>query len=1248
MQKPCEEKNDAVCLMCQPRCNGTAEFEFSQCSATQNRQCKGKELLPNPSISSNVILDDLAAPNDSEKRIPYQPLEGVYPTFLLKRGDKGKGSLFWIQVYAKELQTVVKFQPVDHSDVVSPADFAGSPEIVQQYCPYPLPVMYNLQYIKHNDVYYKSSTKNDKVVLEPCESKPESYPGVSGLLEGSMLCSEPVLSDVFADLNPEDYETRETVWVERDKLCADQHERCENCSRNCILKLKNGSVQYCGLSPVDTADDVSGKSPRISTCLTCCMRDNCSAMCRNYHNDPCSMVKCQRGSLVQFRLDPVYPPNGVFFCHIEPVLGERLLRLEYEVQLMKNSKPVLLSRNLTLHTDEVWQKTGKISVFDNIIHAEIDSQFEDMPNIAQGTAGMKMIKVGSYGVVGDSILGTVTGNSNISVQPDSPFGISPKTFGQRSCSDSPDSWENVITRRREDIFNVTDDLMSTFQGNFTYLVFHKSKAMLRIRLNENISLLKAVLNPTDVKYETLSAVMSMNGTHWIVLLQGEVTNCPGVFSLNVSDPYYLDTPVYKFDVGVECPKSFQINFTIPTGDSRELSKDMQIQVRDRKGTFILRTHTVGKPDTFAFKPARQPESSTASTPETKEHGADNSTPRHFSILFISVVVGAVVLLLLLLVFGVAWKQGIPEGQIERFRLRHLVLLVIYITFQFIYSLFVCLTVFSLIVVAVNRDTTTFLRQYNQQRSVTTALSQLEMDSMEQHLWTEINRQSDEATQRKQECHDTIKLVISDVEKLQLSVEASTISKIQKQNIQKLIVDHTEQTFNKFSQDILKFRDSYRNYEQFFLHKLNTELETTYNSIQNSKWLRGANYLYRIVDLNKNLMDPNSQMVPFMEWVSLETNMMDLVQGLRLSLPDLPDIRKNQGPLMNSEPRATTPSRASTIQTQTVNKWFIQPDLQTEQHNSTDAKRDEKTRKVSTLDPESYMIFLAVAVIIDFFWLLHRMIKACGMGQLLLYGYPIYMDVRNRKDGEEKKKSNKKSVKSKIRSLLNKVLSTQFIPKLIGTLFVCLMVFFVTLCASNFINRETFSYLGYHNNMEDILHINEEVINRRLNAQADRINNVEYRMYEDAMNVNIQNHQYVLNLVETQWRAIEQSHTKTYCDYLRKINVTASCHDDVGEVTLQEVRADRCTFPPVIPVLYKRNATSSSQIADMQLDGFLQNIRKLISDSCYVIVIYLSTVVIKELLSTVLWIYIKRSGFISLRIIYETDEAPGSTDSSTTK
>ena len=40
----------------------------------------------------------------------------------------------------------------------------------------------------------------------------------------------------------------------------------------------------------------------------------------------------------------------------------------------------------------------------------------------------------------------------------------------------------------------------------------------------------------------------------------------------------------------------------------------------------------------------------------------------------------------------------------------------------------------------------------------------------------------------------------------------------------------------------------------------------------------------------------------------------------------------------------------------------------------------------------------------------------------------------------------------------------FVPKVIATIFVCLFIYLISVTTFHFVNRETFSYLGYYNNM----------------------------------------------------------------------------------------------------------------------------------------------------------------------------------------
>ena len=62
---------------------------------------------------------------------------------------------------------------------------------------------------------------------------------------------------------------------------------------------------------------------------------------------------------------------------------------------------------------------------------------------------------------------------------------------------------------------------------------------------------------------------------------------------------------------------------------------------------------------------------------------------------------------------------------------------------------------------------------------------------------------------------------------------------------------------------------------------------------------------------------------------------------------------------------------------------------------------------------------------------------------------------------------------------------------------------------------------------------------------------------------------------------------------------------------------------IISLHFYRNRETSSKIAESQLDGFLSKLQQLISATCHIIIYYMALIILKELLGTVLWIYIKR-------------------------
>ena len=60
-----------------------------------------------------------------------------------------KGSDFWIDADIKYFNPSALFQSVNHSNAMDKDDYPGSSEVLEKYCPYPVPSYYELVYTVH-------------------------------------------------------------------------------------------------------------------------------------------------------------------------------------------------------------------------------------------------------------------------------------------------------------------------------------------------------------------------------------------------------------------------------------------------------------------------------------------------------------------------------------------------------------------------------------------------------------------------------------------------------------------------------------------------------------------------------------------------------------------------------------------------------------------------------------------------------------------------------------------------------------------------------------------------------------------------------------------------------------------------------------------------------------------------------------------------------------------------------------------
>ncbi len=147
---------------------------------------------------------------------------------------------------------------------------------------------------------------------------------------------------------------------------------------------------------------------------------------------------------------------------------------------------------------------------------------------------------------------------------------------------------------------------------------------LSLKVPKNKSVLKPLYDDTTVKDDkTLKAEIIRKDLHWILKVQGELEKCPGevvlfltfsqatiapgqnkrqastakkqkfqlvfnlfpslhpgFFTVTVTDPAYPDQPLFEYDIGANCPKSFQLDFTIATRGQDNYDKHFRVQIHD--------------------------------------------------------------------------------------------------------------------------------------------------------------------------------------------------------------------------------------------------------------------------------------------------------------------------------------------------------------------------------------------------------------------------------------------------------------------------------------------------------------------------------------------------------------------------------------------------------------------------------------------------------------------------------------------
>ncbi|KAK7482892.1 hypothetical protein BaRGS_00025925, partial [Batillaria attramentaria] len=1249
MDSQCTENADAMCRVCQPKCL-PGKYEYRTCSNYHDRLCRNVTSLPDVEASDNVILEEERKVKDSVVIVEHLPSLIIgYTLYSLQRGTG-----LHVDISFQNMEAAQQFTPLTNQggNVSASSPAVLKKETVQRFCPNPVPDYYILHYTKHQDVTYQKDKKGE---VSACHTYQDhgTFPADVLQKDNSFFVTEPGPLTKLFEIDPDIFQTS-TTWAEKSKR------PCEQCTRQCAQQMgrDNGDCTIIG----DSSDN--GWSPRLQVCYNCCARSNCTDVCKNYHHRrSCQPRECVTGNLVEFSVFPSWrgSQKGKFFCHIRPVERQRLVEMRYTVRSEKRKEPVHRAK-VVVDGGKEWEETGKTFYSDGLLNIMIDSKLGKLPDFLEGeTSAANIFRAGTYIQEGSRMDKAVVSGESVFIHPLKPFGINIPTTDHEVQEAQLLKDSIMVDNQRQEPYTPDNDILAVaFQNkSLPFIITHPNHPpTVRITANKR-SFLRQLFPEAVLQEGSLSGNMRHNTTHWIIEVSGTVKECPGYLRVVLSDPAYSTTPLYTCDVAVTCPNTFHLYFYLPTGDAVGLDRQVVASVADVRKVHNLRLHRPAAFGVDANQDRKEAPVSLAMPPPAKTQGLSGlNLPDGFifSIPYMVSVGGAIFLLLCLLIIGLIVQPGIPAPEPPILRCHHAVFMVVYIVFHFLYSIIASASLFFLIIIAVNGGRVAFIQQHQQQAAATSASHQLELTAMQTFLEREMKRQDTHMDDMRGLCQQDMQALVADMKKLHEAIVSKTEDVFAKHRLENVLEQHRHRSLQQLAQDLLTFRDKYDTAMRTMLRELNHNVMQSYQSIEDNPWLKGALFLHgSVINIRKHIKNVDSK--PFLEWAHLETDLNKLAVDVSFSLPSLPRLTdleqvleaEQTGPTKRSSEDDKSQKHVKT--TRIYNQWMsafsqnASREAMKMQRNGRDGDKESREKSFVV-----FYIFLGLLACFDLLLLLHRMLKACSMGRLLLYGFPEYMDFRERKedgdddvfdDGRKCRCWTESPFCQAVRAFFSQLISSSFLPKAAIVVAVAIMLRGVLRLSTTVLTVESLQQSGLYHSSEEYLNLHAQLINGRVRAHAEHINTIDFPAYQTWMSTYIQRHQFAFQVYRQQFTQMQHVHTQTYCHYLESLGLAGNCSHDHSQGDNQDsaygVISPGCQFQPVLPKYYKRSESVYRNLSEQQLGVMLENVRAIIFDTCQVIVVFLSIIVLKELICAVVWIFIRRSGLIRLRIIYETDQ-----------
>ena len=419
--------------------------------------------------------------------------------------------------------------------------------VLNDLCSFPVPDFYRLGLQESSDTFRIRKGSSGS----PCPR----YDGTSNVVpqvDRVLTCNgaeNPVVR-LFGIKN----KTESFFQEERTARCHSLKQGCNGCREKCTELAR--STPICNLTQDDSDKRKQDYGEHFTYCFDCCFQENCTCAqcdCFLYENSCLnSQIPCVEVKQFKVSIDPIFQEKDSFKCH---VALRRRPSFQLEATIWKDGKMLtgVDMREVNRSNEARARLTRDYGFLTLRIPSVLISGSSKKDVLIRGKVGRSNFDVGWYKAMAEEVSTSET--NTLSVQAVAPFTINSEDWPKKECQTlNTEPFVEAPASSSVSVFEKFRDLEAELGRENqirVFKVYNKTGSrQVQFKVPNDRSILRYVFQEAVIYNDrSFSGRLLKNRTFWTIRLSGQVSACPGSFSVRLTDQDQPDVDVYRYDIG---------------------------------------------------------------------------------------------------------------------------------------------------------------------------------------------------------------------------------------------------------------------------------------------------------------------------------------------------------------------------------------------------------------------------------------------------------------------------------------------------------------------------------------------------------------------------------------------------------------------------------------------------------------------------------------------------------------------------